>query len=109
MFCFLFYSLGRARYYSPTFGRFISEDPIGFAGDDSNLYRYVWNSPTDFIDPSGEVGAGVSLGGALEGGLVGVGAGAQGSFGFGGFVNTNNGRPSAGGFASGGAFAGGPG
>lgn len=43
----------RARYYSPTFGRFISEDPIGFDGGDSNLYRYVWNSPTGFVDPLG--------------------------------------------------------
>jgi hypothetical protein len=51
----------------------------------------------------------VSGGGAVEGGLVAVGAGAQGSVGFGGFVNTNNGSPSAGGFASGGAWAGGPG
>ena len=43
----------RARYYSPTLGRFISEDPIGFAGHDTNLYRYVFNSPTNLRDPFG--------------------------------------------------------
>jgi RHS repeat-associated protein len=29
------------RWYSPKMGRFISQDPIGFAGGDANLYRYV--------------------------------------------------------------------
>jgi RHS repeat-associated protein len=42
----------RARYYSPALGRFISEDPIGFAGG-LNQYAYVGNSPTNFIDPHG--------------------------------------------------------
>jgi RHS repeat-associated protein len=45
----------RARYYDPTVGRFISEDPIGFAAGDTNIYRYVGNSPTDFVDPSGNL------------------------------------------------------
>jgi len=43
----------RARYYDPGTGRFISEDPIGFAGGDSNLHRYVGNEPVGFVDPSG--------------------------------------------------------
>ena len=43
----------RARYYDPVIGRFISEDPIGFAAGDVNVYRYVENSPTNAIDPSG--------------------------------------------------------
>ena len=30
-----------------------SQDPIGFAGGDANLYRYVGNSPTNATDPSG--------------------------------------------------------
>jgi RHS repeat-associated protein len=47
---FYFY---RARYYSPRLGRFISEDPVGFAGRDVNLYRYVWNDPLNHSDPSG--------------------------------------------------------
>jgi RHS repeat-associated protein len=44
----------RARYYSPTTGRFLSEDPLGFAGSGTNLYAYVDDSPTNAIDPSGE-------------------------------------------------------
>jgi RHS repeat-associated protein len=44
----------RARYYSPTFGRFISEDPLGFpGGSDPDLYRYARSSPTFFTDPLG--------------------------------------------------------
>jgi RHS repeat-associated protein len=43
----------RARYYSPDLGRFISQDPAGFAAGDANLYRYVGNSPLMLIDPSG--------------------------------------------------------
>ena len=43
----------RARWYDPTVGRWISQDPMGFAAGDSNLYRYVTNAPTDYGDPSG--------------------------------------------------------
>jgi RHS repeat-associated protein len=43
----------RARYYAPGIGRFISEDPIAFAGGDANLYRYVGNRPLTATDPSG--------------------------------------------------------
>jgi RHS repeat-associated protein len=43
----------RARYYDPTNGRFMSEDPISFGAGDGNLYRYVSNSPINFTDPSG--------------------------------------------------------
>jgi RHS repeat-associated protein len=42
----------RARYVDPTIGRFISEDPIRFMGG-TNFYRYVGNSPLDFVDPFG--------------------------------------------------------
>jgi RHS repeat-associated protein len=44
----------RARYYDAAVGGFISVDPIGFRAGDSNLYRYVFNSPTNYTDPSGE-------------------------------------------------------
>lgn len=47
----LFYM--RARYYDPEAGRFISKDPIGFAGGDLNLYAYVQNNPINYIDPLG--------------------------------------------------------
>lgn len=43
----------RARWYDPATGRWISQDPIGFAAGDANLYRYVGNSPTNATDPSG--------------------------------------------------------
>jgi len=43
----------RARYYDPTLQRYLSEDPMGFAGGDHNLYRYVGNNPANFTDPSG--------------------------------------------------------
>jgi RHS repeat-associated protein len=43
----------RARFYSPGLQRFISEDPIEFAGGDVNLYAYVGNQPTMWRDPIG--------------------------------------------------------
>ena len=42
----------RARYYDPTEGHFLSEDPINFVGG-MNFYRYVNNNPVNFIDPTG--------------------------------------------------------
>jgi RHS repeat-associated protein len=42
----------RGRYYSPTFQRFISQDPIGFKGG-INLFGYVENDPSSSIDPLG--------------------------------------------------------
>jgi hypothetical protein len=43
----------RARYYSPTLQRFISQDPIGFGGGSPNLYQYALNAPTTWIDVLG--------------------------------------------------------
>ena len=43
----------RARFYHPTLQRFISEDPIEFAGGDTNLYSYVANNPQRYVDPLG--------------------------------------------------------
>jgi RHS repeat-associated protein len=42
-----------ARYYDPEIGRFISQDPKGFAAGDTNLYRYVNNSPAAAADVDG--------------------------------------------------------
>ena len=41
------------RWYEAITGRWLSQDPIGFAGGDANLYRYVGNSPTNWVDPNG--------------------------------------------------------
>ena len=41
------------RFYDPQIGRFTSPDPIGLAGGDLNLYRYVANGVTEAADPSG--------------------------------------------------------
>jgi RHS repeat-associated protein len=61
----------RARYYSPMFDRFIAQDPFGFltragrghesgaassvalADPDTNLYRYVDDDPSSYVDPLG--------------------------------------------------------
>ena len=39
--------------YSPKLARFMSKDPIGFKGSKWNLFAYVRNVPTRFIDASG--------------------------------------------------------
>lgn len=43
----------RHRFYAPDSGRFLQPDPIGFAGDPANLYRYCGNNPANGSDPMG--------------------------------------------------------
>ena len=64
-----------ARYYDAAIGRFVSQDPMGFAAGDTNLYRYVGNAPTLRSDPSGTTGWGATGGavGGLAGGSIVVG------------------------------------
>ncbi|MEU0957160.1 RHS repeat-associated core domain-containing protein [Streptomyces niveus] len=60
----------RNRYYDPESGRFISQDPIGYAGG-TNLYQYALSSPTTYNDPTGNspMLAGCVIGGLSEAGL----------------------------------------
>lgn len=66
----------RARYYNPQLGRFISQDPIGFAGG-LNLYAYVRDNPLTFKDPFGFAR---KLPPPCNGGAGGGGGGGGGGF-----------------------------
>jgi hypothetical protein len=39
--------------YSPSLGRWMQQDPVGYAAGESELYRYVTDNPERFNDPSG--------------------------------------------------------
>jgi RHS repeat-associated protein len=43
----------RARTYSPTLGRWLEADPLGFGAGDTNFYRVVGDNPTNRTDPTG--------------------------------------------------------
>ncbi|GAB6167539.1 hypothetical protein JCM19992_35390 [Thermostilla marina] len=54
------------RWYDPAVGRWLSEDPVY---SDPNLYRYVFNNPVIYVDPSGMyawcMGASLDVGGFI--------------------------------------------
>jgi RHS repeat-associated protein len=84
----------RARYYSPTATRFLSQDPTGQEGSGPDLYLYTSDSPTNATDsygtnlkpptPGGESGSAPSPGGGGGGASAGGGGGAGTGAGLGG-------------------------
>jgi RHS repeat-associated protein len=102
----------RARYYDWDRGAFTQEDPIGFAGGDTNHFSYVRNQPLGFVDPMGLWGIGLTVSGSAEKGL-GEGSAITGAIGGGIFhskstnntsCNSSGSGFSLGGFLSGGRF-----
>jgi RHS repeat-associated protein len=67
------------RYYDPAIGRFLTPDPIGWAGG-LNLYAYCDNDPLNYVDPSGlfwrEI---LSVLGGIAGALAGLPEGGVGA------------------------------
>jgi RHS repeat-associated protein len=45
----------RDRYYDPKTGRWTSQDRLGLAGPNPNLYGYAGNNPSSATDPSGDL------------------------------------------------------
>jgi RHS repeat-associated protein len=84
----------RNRVYSPQFGRFLQTDPIRFAANDDNMYRYVRNNVAEYADPFGlwqlTIGAGYGYAAQISFGynngqsnfslIGGYGLGVAGSF-----------------------------
>ena len=81
----------RARYYSPQLGRFISQDPIGWASGQTNNYSYVRGNPVSKADPTGKLGIDTvvlaAVGGAVSGVVNGLNYSSQNCSFWKGFLN----------------------
>lgn len=59
------------RDYDPETGRWTTQDPIGLAGGDTNLYAYVAGDPINAVDPTGlAVSTNAAMSSALGGGFL---------------------------------------
>src|SRR5206468_1999508 len=47
------FQFNRARFLDLHSGRWTSTDPLGYRAGDGNLYRYVFNTVTSYLDPLG--------------------------------------------------------
>jgi RHS repeat-associated protein len=71
------------RYYDPAQGRFLTRDPIGYAGG-IDLYAYTANDPMTWVDPLGLLMLGgcdfdpSTIGGGMMTGLAALGSAATG-------------------------------
>ena len=51
----------RNQVYSPSLGRWLSNDPLGFEAGDQNWYRTIGNNPGNGVDPSGLLDPGIGI------------------------------------------------
>jgi RHS repeat-associated protein len=63
------YSMGN-RYYDPSTGTFLSQDPIGLRGGSTNFYQFASNDPLTISDPTGCCAGGHT---STWGAIIGVG------------------------------------
>ena len=70
----------RARYYDPSTGRFISEDPVENNGGGLNFYKYTGNNPVNYTDPTGNfpIIPAILLAGGLSAAIHGIAARVRG-------------------------------
>jgi RHS repeat-associated protein len=67
-----------ARYYSPGLQRFLSEDPLGIGGGDTNIFAYVQNNTVDLVDRLGlSAGSSGGTSGGPGGPVTNLGPGSE--------------------------------
>ena len=92
----------KARIYSPTLGRFMQTDPVGYDGG-INIYEYADDDPIDDDDPNGECDA--VCAGAIIGAVVNVGFEAAEEYGNGHFSTSGLASAAVGGAVTGALLA----